>query len=122
MNSPRKIPQPILDALLGGNDDDAEALLDLLFAPHMLLDDPEQENGHWFDADHAFPVRRWYIDGTIPPVIKKIAPTWENAKRVAVEWLEDCPHTCYEYDEWNLNRESLDDQSPKAYLKALVGL
>lgn len=117
-----RTPEPLLDAVNNGTDEDAEALLTLLFAPHMLIDDPQQEDGNWFDITPAFAVRRWYMENEIPPVIQKIAPTWEDAKRVAVEWLEACPHTCADYDEWNWNREILDDQSPKTYLINLLGL
>lgn len=118
----RQIPLQLVDAIENGTDEDAEALLDLLFAPHMLLDDQEQKDCNWFDTDMAFPVRLWYMEGNVPRVIQPIAPTWEDAKRVAVEWLKVVPHTCADYDDWNWNREVLDDPSPKAYLKAMLGL
>lgn len=122
MSTKNEIPQALLDAIAYGTDDDAEALLDLLFAPHLLLDDPRQEDGNWYDSDIAFHVKRWYTENKIPPVIQPIAPTWEDAKRVAVEWLKACPHSCAAYDEWNWGRDSLEDQSPKSYLKALLRL
>ncbi len=114
------IPQALLNVMAHGSEQDARDVLALLFAPHALLDDPDQADGAWFDADHAGTVKRWYADNRIPKVIHEIAPTWDDAKQTAVDWLAVCPHTCRDYDDWHFRSEALPPKTAKAYLKALV--
>jgi hypothetical protein len=113
-------PQPLADAFLSQSESDVEALLDLLFCCHQLVDDPEQEDSKWFNVDSAWLVRKQYMEGQVHPALMAIAPTWDDAMRITLEWLKTWPHDCGEYDYWGYGRDEMDDVTAIAFLREMM--
>lgn len=115
-----KPPAPLANALLRQSEEDVEALLELLFCCHQLVDDPEQEESKWYNTDTAWFVKRWYLDCKIPEALKEIAPTWEQAMAVTITWLKSWPHDCGEYDYWSHQRFDIEDETAISYFREML--
>jgi hypothetical protein len=113
-------PRPLADVFLRQAEADTEALLDLLFCCHNLVDDPEQEDGPWHNSDIAFFVKRWYLNAQVPPALKDIAPTWDDAVLVAEQWLQSWPHDCGEFEYWAYRRDEMEDPTAIGYMRSLL--
>jgi hypothetical protein len=114
-----KPPAPLADAFLRQSEPDVEALLNLLFCCHLLVDDPEQEDGNWHESSTAWPVKGWYQEGNVPASLLAIAPTWDDAIRVTTEWLSSWPHSCAEYDYWSCSHQE-EDPTAIGYLRGML--
>ena len=114
------VPEPIGQAFLNHDEAALEVLLDLLFACHYLVDDPEQEDGKWYNMDIAWPIYKLYDSDSVPPVLSKIAPTWQDAIRVSEEWLAAFPHSCNEFDWWAWQRDQWQDPSVVNFTRELL--
>jgi hypothetical protein len=113
-------PAPLASALLRQSEADVEALLQLLFCCHQLLDEPEQVEVTWHDCSIAWPVKGWYLDSNVPEVVLALAPTWESAISLTTDWLQVWPHDCGEYDYWAYRRDELDDPSAMAFFRGML--
>ena len=117
----RQIPKPFIDAVGNGSEEDAEALLELYFSVHHLIDDPEQEMCPWDQCTHFYRVQEWYRTDSIPPVIKALAPTLDDAKNLTLHWLETFPHICSVFEDWMFRRDELENPSAKNFIAELIG-
>jgi hypothetical protein len=113
-------PPQLADAFLRQAEADVEVLLDLFFACHQLVDDPEQEDGYWYDCSHAWPIRSLYIECKAPQALPSVAPTWADAIKVSEQWLKLWRHDCGDFDYWAYRRDELDDPPAISYFRSLM--
>ena len=113
-------PQPIADAFLRADEAALEILLDLLFACHDLVDNPEQEDHLWHQVDVAWMIKRLYDEERIPPALAVAAPTWDDAIRVSEEWLRQFPHDCSEFEWWGWRRDEWETPSIVAFFRGML--
>ncbi len=113
-------PAAMAYAFLHRDEAGMEQLLELLFACHLLIDDPDLDKSMWYQCDHSFNLEKLYRESNLTDALKSVAPTWEDAKCMSERWLKEWRHDCGEYDWWILRRDELNDPSAIAYFKEMM--
>lgn len=113
-------PAAMAHAFLEKDEAGMKQLLELLFACHLLIDDPEVDQSMWYQCDHSFNLEKLYRESSLTNALKSVAPTWDDAKYVSEKWLKEWRHDCGEYDWWVFRSDELDDPSAISYFRGMM--
>ncbi len=115
-------PTPLAKALLDGDEEGMEQLLDLLFSCHRLVCgmDEDEDQSNWDNSYHSWSIQQCYKNDQLTNALRNVAANWDDAKLITEQWFKDFPHHCGDQDYWAYRRDEMKDPTAIGYFRGLL--